>query len=82
MTVAELLRQSMAAHNQYKQLARQRDIARAREALTLARDLRKQAIEMDPDRSEPCWAEEQGKTATGVDTHDALTQFYAEQLAR
>lgn len=80
MTVADLLRQSMAAHNQYKQLARQRDKVGARAEMVKARDLRRQAITLDPDRTDPQWAVEQTNTATHANTHDELTRFYVEQL--
>jgi hypothetical protein len=80
MSVAELLQQSMAQHRVYQQLARARDITRAKEAMKQARDLREYALSQDPTRSDPAWAEEQTATPTGRDTHEELTAFYAEYL--
>lgn len=82
MTVAELLEASMAAHNRAKALrtGKRPDKVGARVALLEARDRRRQALQADPEREDPAWALEQGRTAAGADTHESLMAFYADML--
>lgn len=85
-TVAELLYQSLAAHQRAKQqlaskdgrsvLVKARDMAALREAY----ELRKQALALDPERADPAWQDEQAKTPRGRDTHAELMSFYREKL--
>lgn len=82
--VGDLLKASLAAHMQAKQRGvRDPDRAeRSRRAWTEARQLRLEAIALDPGRSDPAWEEERGMTPRGRDTHTALLAFYDEVLGR
>jgi hypothetical protein len=90
MTVFELLRNSVREHLRAAELRRKRD-PEARAALIKARDLRLEALRLDPERTDPAWS---GETVTHVKPinshesyrptypiqHDALMAFYAEKL--
>lgn len=54
----------------------------ALEVLRQARDLRVQAIELDPGRINPAWTDETEVRATPAqtNTHDELMRFYTEML--
>jgi hypothetical protein len=52
----------------------------ARARLAQARDLRLEAYGLDPDRTSPQWALEQGHSPVQKDTHTLLLAFYAQQL--
>lgn len=80
MSVAALLKQSLAAHDRAKQLRRQARKDQARESLTQARALREQAHALDPDHTDAAWADEADRTPTGRNTHQELTAFYAQML--
>ncbi len=81
MTVAELLEQSRAAHNRYREALPQRidgrivggDRPAQIAALTEARDTRAEAATLDPSFSDPAWSEA---------NHADLMAFYADQLSR
>lgn len=86
MSVADLLAQSRAAHQRYRDNVtrmgpdRQKiagDDVAAGTALLAACRLRVEARALDPQRGDPAWASE-------PDTHDddALLTFYGEQLSR
>lgn len=79
MDVGTLLRNSLAKHRQAHQL-RQRDKVQALEVLRQARDLRVQAIGLDPGRIDPAWTDEQKATPAQTNTHDELMRFYTEML--
>lgn len=86
MTVAELLTASQRAHQAARQqvagpvgakkVKKPLDLVKLREAY----DLRKQAIDLDPEREDNAWAEEQVSTAAGRDTHVLLMDFYRDKL--
>lgn len=89
-TVAELLEQSRAAHQDYrsslprmaggggKVVAVDGDVVKAAAALNLAATLRKQAYDLDPDLTEDAWIVD--AAATGGP--NVLMTWYAEHLAR
>jgi hypothetical protein len=79
MTVADLLGASRDAHLEYRSAhdRKPQDRAAMREAIQRASELRAQAAQLDPQRTDPTWADFE-KTHP----HEALTTFYAEQLAR
>jgi len=81
VSIAELLSQSMAAHKSArpagKNSVRPTDW-KAR--LKTAADLRKQALEQDPERKDPAWSEEERHTTTGRNTHEFLMAFYLDVL--
>jgi hypothetical protein len=76
--VATLLKDSMAAHAQWRML-KPTQPEQASAALRSAAALRVQAHEADPDHSDPAWQQEQPKTARGRDTHEELMAFYRAQ---
>jgi hypothetical protein len=83
--VSDLLRESMAAHDRAKALRNSfsrtpETRAKAFAELVKARDLREQALAADPKRTDPAWDDEQKRTPTGHDTHEALMTFYQQQL--
>jgi len=72
--VAQLLTDSIAAHQRYRALGTVKHVG-ALDALQEARHLRQQAHAADPGHADPVW------TATGTKyPHDALMVFYAEKL--
>jgi hypothetical protein len=80
LTVPELLTMSLALHRQARPQGRSMNRPKNwRELLKQACDLRKQALEMDPERKEQAWKDEEAQTATGRNTHEALMSFYADQ---
>lgn len=78
--VADLLRESMNLHESAKALRNRKVPNRinAREMLQRAAALRVEAHQLDPKHTAPAWAEEQRKTASGTDTHEALMDTYRE----
>lgn len=90
LTVAELLEQSRAAHDEYRaNLPRMAggggtvqavagDVVKAAAALNRAASLRKQAYDLDPAQADDAWQIDQAVTGG---PHVLLT-FYAEHLAR
>ena len=77
--IAALLKESMALHDLSKSLRRQRRTVSAQVSLAEAARLRREAHSADPGHTDPAWADEQGKTAVGRDTHTDLMAFYIEQ---
>lgn len=70
--VSQLLAQSLSAHHKAKGNKAGR-AANARELWTLARELRLQAWELDPDFRDPAWGEERAD-------HEVMMIFYQQQL--
>lgn len=90
MTIAELLQQSRDAHQRYRVNVPRRvsdggastvavpgNALEAGAALLEACRLRAEAGALDPQRTDPAWADE-----PLTHDHDDLLTFYAEQLAR
>lgn len=89
-TVAELLEQSRAAHQDYRANvprmasgggsvgAIDGDVVRAAAAISLAAQLRKQAFDLDPEMREDAWTVDAQLTGG----QHALMTWYAEHLAR
>jgi hypothetical protein len=74
MAVADLLAESLIAHERAKQLRRNPSTrAEAKIVLALARDLRLEALAEDPERTNPAWAAERVP-------HADMMQFYVSQL--
>jgi hypothetical protein len=91
LTVPELLEQSRAAHDEYRSnLPRMAaagggaiaavggDVVKAAGALERAASLRKQAYDLDPDRTDDAWTIDAALTGGP----DVLLTWYAEHLAR
>jgi hypothetical protein len=76
--VSALLTASRAAHEQAKALRRSHRVAEARDALSTAARLRREAHALDPDHIGPAWVEEQRQTPRGRDTHAELIAWYVE----
>lgn len=76
LSVSQLLATSYAFHNQSLP---SKGVPRNRAALKSAADLRLEALEIDPNRIEPAWAEEDKRTPGGTNTHEALMAFYKSQ---
>jgi hypothetical protein len=90
VSVFDLLRNSVRNHLRSAELRRKRD-PEARAALIKARDLRVEALRLDPERTDPAWSAEtvthvkplnshEAHRPTYPIQHDALMAFYAEKL--
>ena len=79
MTTAQLLKQSMAAHERSLMQRRQKT-GDWRASMQDAYDLRVQAHEADPEHTDQAWSDENVKTNTSADTHTQLMAFYRKQL--
>lgn len=71
--VATLLRDSRAAHDRARTARSRRQVDEAVTALTLARDLRREADALDPAHTAPAWASERPG-------HDEMVAFYTAKL--
>jgi len=81
-TVDGLLQESLTAHKAAQQVVKGGKLIRLLdyERLAVAYALRKQALLMDPERTDPAWQVEQVKTPNGRDTHLDLMTYYREKL--
>lgn len=73
--VRALLEESIQLHRSVRATKTGRP-AGWKETLRRAGELRRQAIEADPERTAPVWGDEQVETTSGRDTHQLLTKFY------
>ena len=74
MTISELLKASMAAHNRARGVPRRPE--NWLKHLKTAADLRRQAAALDPGFADPAWAEEERLTPHSHNTHRVLMAFY------
>jgi hypothetical protein len=79
-SVADLLARSRASHRNGKDARARREMERSVFAFREAQRLRLEAAALDPDQSDPAWAEEDGFTGPGKNTHESLLAFYAQVL--
>lgn len=77
--VARLLTAAQQAHQQAKRAAHDQKHTQCRQLRQQALNARVDAHTLDPEHTDPAWAEEQALTPTGRDTHIELMQFYAER---
>lgn len=77
--IDRLLRESIQAHEAAR-TARQSRGVNAKALLERARDLRHEALGLDPDRKATAWAAEVARL--GRDVHPALLAFYDAQAPR
>lgn len=80
MTIADLLRESMAEHRTALAHRQRKAAVSAIPHLERAYRLRLDADREDPNHSDPAWQEEEQHTPTGRSTHTDLMQFYEQQL--
>jgi hypothetical protein len=80
MTVADLLRDSLAEHKAALAERQRKAFISAIPHLERAYRLRLDAHREDPEHSDPAWAEEEQHTPTGRSTHEDLLAFYKQQL--
>ena len=81
MSVANLLQQSMSAH-QASTIARNAKRPDAAALMEQAYRLRLDAHKLDPAHKDPAWEAEQAATAPGQDTHTALLAFYTQHVGK
>lgn len=77
--VDRLLRESIQAHEAAR-TARLTHMPHARAFLERARDLRYQALELDPDMTTKAWQNEAARLGSNV--HPALLEFYQAKAPR
>lgn len=77
--IARLLTASLKAHQDAKRARHDRKPALCREHWQAALNARVDAHALDPEHTDPAWAEEQAHTPGRYDTHSEMLQFYAER---
>ena len=80
MTVADLLKESMAAHQQALYARQHKATISAVQHLERAYRLRLDAHQQDPNHTDPAWQAERGFSPAGKDTHAEMLKFYEQQL--
>lgn len=78
--VGALLAQSERARHLAMKTGKKADPAGFRTLLAEARQFRQEADALDPQHTAAVWAEEQKRTVSTRDTHEALMQYYDHQL--